>query len=267
MVNPILKRILSPVLDPVGNALLMSRAGDLGMAYRHGDRAHRVVALTFDDGPVLGGTEDVLDALAELHVPGTFFCIGANALQHPELVRRAYQAGHVIGAHSMNHSRITALSPVGTAHIDECLQTLRAVLGRTPALYRPPWGWMTPWEVLRLRRRGLAVIRWDIETPDSLVPCPSADMIYSSTLPRVRPGTIIVFHDGMTHADRFERPETVRALRMLVPELRVRGYSFTTVPELLGIPAYQDDVAETDHLGASVGVRQGAGDGIASTSR
>jgi peptidoglycan/xylan/chitin deacetylase (PgdA/CDA1 family) len=267
MVNPNLKRVLSPLLDPIGNALLMSRAGDLGMAHWHGDRARRVVALTFDDGPVLGGTEDVLDALAELHVPGTFFCIGANALQHPELMRRAYQAGHVIGAHSMHHSRITALSPVGTAHIDECLQTIRTVLGRTPALYRPPWGWMTPWEVLRLRQRGLAVIRWDIETPDSLVPCPSADAIYAATLPRVRPGTIIVFHDGMTHADRFERPATVRALRMLVPELSARGYSFATIPALLGIPAYQDEVAGANQVGEGVDVGQGAGDAVARASR
>lgn len=267
MVNPILKRVLSPVLDPIGNALLMSRAGDLGMAHWHGDRARKVVALTFDDGPVLGGTEDVLDALAELRVPGTFFCIGANALQHPELMRRAYTAGHVIGAHSMNHSRVTALSPVGTAHIDQCLDAIHGVLGRTPALYRPPWGWMTPWEVLRLRRRGLAVIRWDIETPDSLVPCPSADVIYAATLPRVRPGTIIVFHDGMTHADRFERPETVRALRMLVPEIRARGYSFATIPELLGIPAYQDDGAEASQGGSRIRVRQGDGDAIASASR
>ncbi len=64
-----------------------------------------------------------------------------------------------------------------------------------------------------------------------------------ATLPLVRPGSIIVFHDGMTHADRHEKPETARAVRLLVPELRTRGYTLVTVPDLLGIPAYQDEGA------------------------
>jgi peptidoglycan-N-acetylglucosamine deacetylase len=178
--------------------------------------------------------------LAEHDVRATFFCIGANVRLHPELVRRAYAAGHVIGAHSMHHSRLATVAPVGAAHIEDCLRELARAVGRTPALYRAPWGWMTPWEALRLRRRGLEIIRWDIETPDSLLPCPSGDAIYSWTLPRVRPGSIVVFHDGFSHADRYDKPETVRALRLLIPRLRARGYGFVTVPELLGIRAYQD---------------------------
>lgn len=241
MVNPTVKRLLSPILDPLGYALLMSRVADLGQAHRHGPRTEWRVALTFDDGPVLGGTEAVQDALNELGVPGTFFCVGANVLQHPEIVLRGYAAGHVIGAHSMNHARITAVSLIGASHIDECVAVLRDVLGRTPALYRPPWGWLTPWETLRLRHRGLEVIRWDIETPDSDLPCPSGDAMFAWTLPKVRPGSIIVCHDGFTHADRYEKPETVRLLRLLIPELRARGYTFVTAPELLHIPAYQDD--------------------------
>jgi peptidoglycan/xylan/chitin deacetylase (PgdA/CDA1 family) len=241
MVNTTLKRLLSPVLDPLGYALLMSPVADLGLARRHGDRTRKAVALTFDDGPVLGGTEAVLDALGEYGAPGTFFCIGANAHQHPEIIRRAYAAGHVIGGHSMNHGRIQAASLTDTAHIDDCLAELTAVLGRTPALYRPPWGWLTPWETLRLRQRGLEVIRWDIETPDSLLPCPAADAMFQWTLPRVRPGTIIVCHDGFTHADRYAKPETVQLLLLLIPELLRQGYELVTIPALLGIRAYQDE--------------------------
>lgn len=241
MVNPTLKRLVSPVLDPLGYALLMSRTADLGRAHRHGPRTERRVALTFDDGPVLGGTEAVQDTLNELGVPGTFFCIGANVLQHPEVVLRGYTTGHVIGAHSMNHARITAVSPVGASHIDNCVTALREVLGRTPALYRPPWGWLTPWETIRLRNRGLEVIRWDIETPDSDLPCPSGDDMFRWALPKVRPGSIIVCHDGFTHADRYEKPETVQLLRLLIPELQARGYTFVTAPKLLNVPAYQDE--------------------------
>ncbi|HEX8036788.1 MAG TPA: polysaccharide deacetylase family protein [Ktedonobacterales bacterium] len=235
-----LKQLVSPVLDAVGNAVLMSPLGDLGTAHRHGSRERKIVALTFDDGPVSGGTEDVLDALEQHHAPGTFFFIGANILMHPDIVRRAYQAGHAIGAHSMNHSRLDTVSFGDAEHIDDCVQALQDTLGRRTALYRPPWGWMTPWEARRLHQRGLAIIRWDLETPDWKVPCPPGDAIAAWTLPQVRPGTIIVFHDGMTHAERHEKPETALAVRLLIPALRDQGYDFATIPELLDIPAYTD---------------------------
>lgn len=231
----------SAILDPIGNAVLMSRAGDLGLSYRHGPRTARCVALTFDDGPVAEGTEQALDALAEHHALGTFFCVGVNVRQHPDIVRRAIAAGHVIGAHSMNHSRMTSIAPFGAAHIDECVRAIHDAIGKTPALFRVPWGWMTPWELLRLRRRGLAAIRWDFETPDSLDPRPSGEQIAEWTLPHVRPGSILVFHDGAAHMDRYPKPETALALRLLLPALKTRGYEFVTVPELLNIPAYQDD--------------------------
>ena len=238
MVNSTFKRIVSPVLDPLGNALLVSRAASIGHSYRHGPRTLMRIALTFDDGPSLGGTEAVLDTLDEFGVLGTFFCVGANTKMHPEVVRRAYSSGHIIGAHSMNHGRTGAVSLTDGSHIDDCLREIRRVTGRTPALYRPPWGWLTPWEMLRLRQRGLEVIQWDIETPDSDVPCPDGAYMAKWALSKAQPGTILVFHDGNPHADRYEKPETVRALRLLIPDLRSNGYEFVTIPHLLDVPAY-----------------------------
>lgn len=246
MVNRLVKQMLAPVLDPLGNWMFMPRLADLGLARRHGERTRKVVALTFDDGPVLGGTEAVLGTLGEFGILATFFCIGANTLMHPDVMRRAYDAGHIIGAHSMNHGRTGAVSPTDGTHIDSCMDAIRQVIGRTPALYRPPWGWLTPWESLRLRKRGLAIIKWDIETPDSEIPCPDGESMFAWTLPRVRPGSIVVFHDGMMHAQRHDKPETVRALRLLIEALHQRDYKLVTIPDLLGVPPYQDAVA-TQH--------------------
>lgn len=265
-----LKQFVSPVLDAVGNAVLMSRLGDVGVAHRHGSRERKIVALTFDDGPVLGGTEEVLDALGDHDVPGTFFFIGANIQMHPDIVRRAYQAGHVIGVHSMNHSRLDTVSFNDTAHIDDCVQALQSVIGHRAALYRPPWGWMTPWEARRLRQRGLAIIRWDVETPDWKVPCPPGNTMAAWTLPQVRGGTIVVFHDGMTHAQRHEKPETALAVRLLIPALRAQGYDFATIPELLGIPAYTDastlSASTTPDQGEQLNVHRQHSDGAAARS-
>jgi peptidoglycan/xylan/chitin deacetylase (PgdA/CDA1 family) len=97
---------------------------------------------------------------------------------------------------------------------------------------------VTLWEALRLRQRGLTPIRWDIETPDSLHPCPSVEQIAAWTLPRVRPGSILVFHDGIPHSRYHPKPQTAAALRIILPELRSRGFEFVTAPALLNIPAY-----------------------------
>src|SRR5262245_44715830 len=129
MVNSTFKRIVAPVADPLGYALLMSRAADLGLARRHGPRTEKRVALTFDDGPVPGGTESVYEILSEFGVLGTFFCVGTNTREHPTLIRTGVALGHVIGAHSMYHARMSAVSPTDTAHIDDCLGALRQVLG------------------------------------------------------------------------------------------------------------------------------------------
>ncbi|HLZ24032.1 MAG TPA: polysaccharide deacetylase family protein [Ktedonobacterales bacterium] len=253
MVNALVKQVLSPMLDPIGNRVLMSPLGDLGMAYRHGNRSRKAVALTFDDGPVRGGTEQVLDVLNEYGAPGTFFCIGVNAALNPEILRRADAAGHVLGAHSMDHGRTGAVSLTDGAHIDGCLRELRAAIGKTPALYRPPWGWLTPWEAMRLRRRGLHIIQFDLEMPDSAVPCPPGDKMCAWALPRVRSGSIIVFHDGKTHAERHDKPETARALRLLIEALRQHDYEMVTIPELLNIRAYLDEVEAATLVGAGTG--------------
>jgi peptidoglycan/xylan/chitin deacetylase (PgdA/CDA1 family) len=237
------------VAERAVGAVLRSPAADLGLARRHGPRRRRVVALTFDDGPVRGGTEDVLDALARLGVSATFFCVGANAERHPELIRRALAEGHVVAAHSMWHDRMVALPLTGASHIEHCQSVLQEITGRAPALYRAPWGWLTPWEALRLRRRDLTIIGWDVYSRDANEPPPPAAEMLLRTLRRVRPGSIILCHDGYAQAETYERPATVALVNALVPALRAQGYAFVTVPDMLGILAYQATDSKADKEG------------------
>jgi peptidoglycan/xylan/chitin deacetylase (PgdA/CDA1 family) len=146
----------------------------------------------------------------------------------------------------MHHSRQASLSPTGELHIEKRVQVIRDTLGMTPALYRAPWRWMAPWEVARLRKRGLTPIRWDIETPDSAEPRPPGEQVASWTSRRVRPGPILVLHDGIPHGHYRSRPQTVEALRAIVPELRSQSYEFVIVPATLNIPGYQEERAPRD---------------------
>jgi peptidoglycan/xylan/chitin deacetylase (PgdA/CDA1 family) len=234
-----LKSIGASTINTMGNLLLSPPYGGFGNYYNHGSRNSRRIALTFDDGPSKPSTELLLDTLAELNVKATFFCIGLNVTWHADVLARTYVEGHVIGNHSMWHSRKAGLLPVGGSHIDTSANEIAQVIGVHPRLYRPPWGWLTPWEAHRLRSRGYAIIGWDVYPPDWKVPEVSASDLSEFVYKRVRPGSIVLYHDARSNLLRCEKTETPRSLRQLVPRLRDEGYDFVTVPELLGLPAYR----------------------------
>lgn len=225
-------------VDWVGNQLLSPPRGGFGHYHNSGPRDRRRVAITFDDGPNTPSTEQILDAMGALGVKGTFFCVGVNTALNPEIVARAYAEGHVIGNHSMGHRRQSALQLRDGAHIDECEQEIGKVIGRRPLLYRPPWGWLTPWEGRRLASRGYRVIGWDIYTQDWRLPEVDGLQIAGDAQKLVRPGSIVLFHDGCPNVREWKKTETTRAVQRLVHALRADGYEFVTIPELLGIPAY-----------------------------
>lgn len=232
------KSTVSGVVNFAGNKLLSPPYGGFGYYHNHGPRDQRKIALTFDDGPSKPCTEDLLDVLGELQVKVTFFCIGLNVTWHPDTLARAFNEGHVIGNHSMMHSRKAGLLLTGGAHIDDATKEIAQVIGCRPQLYRPPWGWMTPWEGRRLAQRGYAVIGWDIYPDDWKVPEVRAEILVEDVYRQTQPGSIVLFHDSVSNKIRWEKTETARALRMLVPRLRDEGYEFVTVPELLNLPAY-----------------------------
>jgi peptidoglycan-N-acetylglucosamine deacetylase len=226
-------------VNKAGNLLLSPPFGGFGNFINHGPRTQRKIALTFDDGPSRPCTEELIAVLDETNVRGTFFCVGFNVEVHPDVTRRMFEAGHVIGNHSQLHHRTGSLSPGGDGrHIDESERVICEVIGCRPRLYRPPWGWLTPWEATRLTRRGYSIVGWDVYTLDWQIPEPSSLQIAEKAIKDTRPGSIMCFHDGLAMQTNWNKQVTTRAIRQIIPALRAQGYEFVTVPELLGIPAY-----------------------------
>jgi peptidoglycan-N-acetylglucosamine deacetylase len=226
--------------DKVLTALLSPPRGGRGYYQNHGPRTVNKVALTFDDGPCRGSTELLLDTMAELDVRGTFFCVGENVSMNPEIVQRLDREGHVIGSHSQRHSRGAGLSINDVDHIESAERVIEGVLGRRPALYRPPWGWLTPWEGRRLHRRGYTIVGWDVYTLDWQIPEPDPADVVRSAIADTKPGSIYCFHDAFPLVDAWEKSVTAATVRELVPAVRKLGFEFVTVPELLGVDAYHD---------------------------
>ncbi len=205
-----------------------------GRVVTHGPGDAKLVALTFDDGPNDPATARILDVLAAKDVKATFFVVGENAEVYPDTVRRIVAEGHALGNHSYRHRKRDALLDPSYGELERAQRAIAAAAGFRPALYRAPNGFHTPWQLRAVRRAGLVTVHWNVQTKDWERPDP--DTIVRRVLDHVRPGAIVLLHDGDDTRHGSDRTPTVEALPQIIDALRARGYRFVTVPELLGVP-------------------------------
>lgn len=189
----------------------------------------KVIALTFDDGPTAKYTPWVLQVLAEQQVPATFFLIGQEVAAQPELVRDIIQAGHQVGNHSYSHQRMLFKSPSFIASEIEQTDALLRAQGVDGTIYvRPPYGkklLMLPWYLMKHQR---VAVTWDVAPENYSAVNKSADALIRYTLNEVRPGSVILLHIMYD-----SRQVTRDALPELIRQLKLQGYRFVTVHELL----------------------------------
>ena len=198
---------------------------DITPAIRKVPTSQKVVALTFDDGPLTESTPMILHILKEKNVKATFFTVGERIKQFPELVRQEVAEGHEVGNHSYSHPRLTTQSKKQIE--DELLQTEKLILtvAPQPTLFRPPEGFFNDTILQLARDNGYLIILWSIDTNDWRYP-PVGDIV-DSVLKDVKPGSIILLHDGKYPSS------TPEALGFIIDSLKARGYEFVTVSELL----------------------------------
>ncbi|HYP43753.1 MAG TPA: polysaccharide deacetylase family protein [Propionibacteriaceae bacterium] len=215
-----------------------SRSQLFGAFPYEGDTDRKVVALTFDDGPNEPYTSRLLDTLQDREVPATFFQVGRCAQRFPAVTRRVVDSGHVLGNHSLSHSFGRYLSePRQRREIEQGEQALAEVSGVRPALYRPPWLCHWPWVLRSVQSAGLQVVSGTFGHSLEVFQ-PPARWLTAGAASRVGPGTVLILHDGR-EARGGDRAQTVASVGPLVDLLRQRGYGFTTVDRLLGVPAYR----------------------------
>jgi peptidoglycan-N-acetylglucosamine deacetylase len=194
--------------------------------YRNGSRGHKVVALTFDDGPS-AYSHSVLAILRREHVNATFFLIGRQVHARAATARAELADGNVVGNHSWSHPNLSGGGPRAASQIAETQRAIAQATGFVPCLFRPPDGAVSSSLVSVARAQGVATINWDVDPRDWSLPGSSS--IYSTIVHTTRNGSIVLMHDGGG-----PRSQTVAALPHVIHTLRRRGFSFVTVPELLG---------------------------------
>ena len=193
-----------------------------------GNATRRCVALTFDDGPDARSTPALLDLLRAEQVPVAFFCIGRNLSAQPELSARIVREGHLLANHTYSHSNATNF--FGVARLkDEMMRTQSAAgttAGVTPVFFRPPMGLSNPRVFKASSSVGLKVIGWTARGFDTQ--CSSPPRIVRRILRGVKPGAIILLHDGNIPADRL-----LATVKLLLVNLRERGYECVRLDQML----------------------------------
>ena len=184
----------------------------------------KCAALTFDDGPV-AETTDLLDTLADKGVKATFFTVGSNAANHPEILRRMVTEGHVVGNHTMDHPQLTRLSATAVRkEITRTSDLIEKATGQRPALLRPPYGATNDTVRQVAADLGMSQILWNVD-PEDWKDRNSAT-VEKRVLANTKNGSIVLSHDI--------HQTTREAYADIIDGLRAKGFTLVTVPELLG---------------------------------
>jgi len=183
----------------------------------------KYVALTFDDGPKRGISDEIFQLLRQNKMSGTFFWLGSRIERNPDLVLRAINYGFEIGNHTYSHRNLIRSNRATIGHeMHRTDEVFRNITGKELSLFRPPFGHMN--EYIRANFR-YAYILWSLDPRDW--ENRDARFIADYILENIEPGDIILLHDLYI--------TTLEAVRIILPELYVRGFQTVTVSELASI--------------------------------
>lgn len=253
--------IVAAAADALGFLLWYScswpRSQVLGPAIIRGPAAGKQIAITFDDGPSPPFTEQILDILRSRNISATFFVCGRAVELHPDTVRRIHAEGHAIGNHTWSHPYLYFMRATRMSEeIDRTQRAVHQVTGQTPELFRPPYGgrWFGLYPILRKRR--IKLVQWSLSGNDWKL---DADEIIKTVCAGIRPGAIILLHDGRQKPGGYLRAlfgdgkgvtdaspgiaesrqpaaqasETVKALPAIIDAALQMGYEFVSVKEFI----------------------------------
>lgn len=187
----------------------------------------KVIALTFDDGPWLGTTTQMLDILKQNNIKATFFWVGTAIQEHPEIAKIVVADGHAIGNHTWHHWYKQMDLATAKSEIEHTADLIYKTTRVKTALFRPPGGYLNNGLVTYAKSQKYAVVMWSQTSADT-DPRAKYQVFVKNVLRDAQPGGIVLMHDGGG-----DRRRTVQALPGIIQGLKAKGYRFVTVPELL----------------------------------
>lgn len=188
---------------------------------RNNNEEVKKVALTFDDGPHVVYTKELLDGLKEREVKATFFVLGQNAEANPDIIKKMHEEGHLIGNHTYSHVQLTRLT--SAEQCDEISRTndlIYDITGEYPQYIRPPFG---EWDDKAECKIVMIPVLWSVDTLDWTTE--NSSSVVKKGTKNIKDGDIILMHDFYK--------SSVKAALSIVDILKAEGFEFVTVDELI----------------------------------
>jgi peptidoglycan/xylan/chitin deacetylase (PgdA/CDA1 family) len=188
------------------------------------------IAISFDDGPAVQFTPEILQVLKEYDVKATFFCIGKRIAGNENLFRQIHEEGHIIGNHSFSHHFwFDMYSAKKMRHdlqlMDEAMQN---VIGLKPRLFRPPYGVTNPNVKKAILHGQYIPIGWSLRSMDTVTG--NEEQLLQKTRKGIQPGAIFLFHDTSR--------TTLSILPQFIKEVKDRGYTIIGLDKMLNLQPY-----------------------------
>ncbi len=204
-----------------------------------GHGADKQVALTFDDGPDPLWTPLILQVLKKHGVPATFFVVGDQAEHYPDIVRRTYAEGHLLGNHSFSHPNFEAISATRQRmELNITQRTIESITGHATLLFRSPFDAdanpdrsTALHSLYNVSSLGYVIVGADVDSEDYARPGTARIVDNVVTRLRTSGSNIVLMHDAGGN-----RQQTVDALDILIPKLLADGYEFIGVEQLMETP-------------------------------
>lgn len=192
--------------------------------------AGNAIALTFDDGPVAGKTDKLLDILRTHNVRAAFFCIGHRVKEHSALVQRINREGHLLGNHSYWHGKTFDLQSSGkiAKELKETDLIIRQHTGVEPRFFRPPYGVTNPMVADAIKSGHHITIGWSVRSLDTVIK--DSSRLLKRIKSQLKAGDIVLFHD---HSDSM-----LEILPALLDHVSQLGLKIVRLDELLNEKAY-----------------------------
>jgi peptidoglycan-N-acetylglucosamine deacetylase len=207
------------------------RCAPFGVVRWRGPDAPRV-ALTFDDGPVAGQTERVLDELDRLDMRATFFCLGELVHRDPTLAEEIRRRGHQLEVHAYKHRSHFAMTPGAVGRdVRAALDEFERV-GLNPRWFRPPYGHITTASMWHANRHGLGIALWSAMGREWSAP--DAATVADRVCRGLDAGGVVLLHDTEASNPAGSLDRVLGALPLIAAELERRGLRAVTLDELVG---------------------------------
>ena len=226
--------VTDEVIEPMQPRLMKSVNPEIGPT------DDKVIALTFDDGPFPEWTQAAIDLCAKHGVKATFFMLGSQVDEMPDMARAVANAGHQVASHTYSHESSDYLNKLDDEGVRQQLSKAQASIeqatGVKTTCVRPPGGNINYENIIAGQEYLTVLAGWTIDSEDWRKP--GADVIAQTIMGYAANGSIILCHDGGG-----DRSQTMQALEIAIPQLQAQGYRFVTIDELVQLRAPMESAA------------------------